>query len=75
MSTRTFGAKRGKTPVKCNLTFDARRRGGIESARRKRVRAMAKLAGLSPVAVFRMGFQAGWKQGVRTERRRTGRAA
>ena len=66
---RTFGAQR-KKPRRCALTHESRSRGGLVSAKRRRAEAMARLAGLTPVQVFRMGYSAGWKQGVRSARRR-----
>lgn len=70
---RTFGAKRGMTH--CNLTPDARRKGGVASARKRRAAAMVALAGLTPLQIARLYFSRGWHAGVRSARRRMGAAA
>lgn len=71
---RTFGAKRGKP--QCYLTPEARVKGGIASGKKRRALAMARLEGMSKMDITRAYFARGWKQGVRTERRRqTGQGA
>lgn len=59
----------------CRLTAEDRRKGGLASAKKRRQAAMATLAGLTPVQIYRMAFSAGWHVGVRRERRRMGLAA
>ncbi len=61
--------------VRCNLTDEARRRGGLVSAQKRRAEAMARLQGLTPTQIFRLAYARGWHQGVRNARRRMGVAA
>ena len=57
------------------LTPADRLKGAEHSKRTRRALALAKLAGLSPVEVFRKGYSQGWKQGARSARRRIGTKA
>lgn len=70
---RTFGAQRGKP--QCFLTQESRRKGGIASGKKRRAAAMARMESLSKIDIARIYFSKGWKQGVRTERRRQTGAA
>jgi hypothetical protein len=73
MKARTFGAQRGKP--RCNLTQEARSRGGFASGKIRRQRAIAALDGMTPTQIFRLAFARGWHAGVRSARRRMGVAA
>lgn len=52
-----------------NLTRAAQSKGGLATARKRRAIARAKFAALASNEVYRMGFQVGWKAGVRYVRR------
>jgi len=46
------------------------RRGGLTTASRSRQRLLARLAGLSPLACFRLGYKTGLESKLRQVRRR-----
>lgn len=54
------------------LTLADRLKGAEHSKRTRRAQALAKLAGLSPVEIFRKGYSQGWHAGCRFARRRLG---
>lgn len=51
------------------LTRERRRELGFQAGARNRAQAMKRLAGLSPIEIWRRGYGAGWKSGVRYVRR------
>lgn len=61
--TRQYCSRRCVAIMTSTLNREAQRRGGIAAAISKRRRRLASLAHLSPIAVFRLGFQTGWKRG------------
>jgi hypothetical protein len=67
--------KRKHNPNSTNLTNEARSRGGIVSAQRRRAKAMAQLKDMSPLAIAKMFYIRGWHQGARSTRKRMERAA
>lgn len=52
----------------CPLTQADRRKGALKGNETKRRRALEKLAGMSPVEIFRKGYRTGWHRGVRYAR-------
>lgn len=48
-----------------NIPREARSRGGHTSRQIRQAAAMARLAGLSPVEIWRQAYRAGWKTGRR----------
>ncbi len=54
----------------CNLTFAARSKGGFAAGQRKRREAIARLAGLTAVQIYRLAYSAGWHQGRRAALRK-----
>lgn len=51
------------------FTRDERVKGGLVNGERRRKAALAKLAGLSPMDIFKRGYEMGWRQGIKTARR------
>ena len=41
-------------------------KGGRVSAARRRAKGLAKLAGLTPMQIYRKGYQAGWHKGLQS---------
>ena len=58
-------SRRCAMTMRHNLTREAARRGGLEAGRRRRAAAMARLAGLSAVEAFRLGYNRGFQSAKR----------
>lgn len=57
------------------FTREERQRGALSSTMVRRKATLARLDGMSPIAIYRQAFSNGWKAGVRSMRRRMGSAA
>lgn len=73
--TRRFCSRACASRTTRHLTHADQLKGAEASKVRRRAKALAKLAGLSPVEVFWKGYSQGWHQGARSARRRMGKQA
>ncbi len=53
-----------------HLTPEGRLRGAAASKETRRRQSLARLAGMTPVAIYRKGFENGWHAGQRSAARR-----